>query len=282
MSIRKWIIERNQLVSILSTVLKLASALSGLGALTGWIFKILEWGHSGPFPWMKENVGFLWGAAVTSILLLLFFWTWRLHRQFISRFKDNFKGNLRDKWDYQGPWLITEENTLLVTGSDAGGITKVGAQWENYTFEFEAKIVNTCLGVVVRAQDLNNYYMFQINREQNRIRPHRRAAVPCIPPQQASPQPEAQQPNQPPPMQPISIYIGWDKNFEPIPISPEALTGWFKVRLKVHGESVKFYVNDELTFEKDSILKIATGKVGFRNSGAESAFVRKVKVTIQP
>jgi hypothetical protein len=60
------------------------------------------------------------------------------------------------------------------------------------------------------------------------------------------------------------------------------LTGWFKVKLKVHGESVKFYINDELIFEKDSILKIATGKVGFRNDGQESAFVKKVKVTIQP
>jgi hypothetical protein len=282
MSIRKWILERNQFFSIMSTVLKFVGALSGLGALTGWIFKILEWGHAGPFAWIKDNATFLWGAAITSILLLLFFWTWRLHRQFMSRFKDNFKGNLRDKWDYQGPWLITEENTLLVTGSDAGGITKVGAQWENYTFEFQAKIVSRCLGVIVRAQDLNNYYMFQINREQNRIRPHRRAAVPCIPAQQTSSQPQAQQHDQPPQMQPISFYIGWDQNFDAIPISPEALTGWFKVKLKVHGESVKFYINDELIFEKDSILKIATGKVGFRNDGSESAFVKKVKVTIRP
>lgn len=282
MSIRKWVLEGNQFLSILSTVLKFISALSGLGALAGWILKIVEWGYAGPFAWIKDNAAFLWGVAVTSILLLLFLWTWRLHRQFISRFKDNFKGNLRDKWDYQGPWLITEENTLLVTGSDAGGITKVGAQWENYTLDFEAKIIDRCLGVVVRAQDLNNYYMFQINRELNRIRPHRRAAVPCIPPQQTSQQSEAQQQGQLPQMQPIAFYVGWDQNFEAIPVSPDALTGWFRVKLKVHGESVKFYINGELIFEKDSILKIATGKVGFRNHGSESAFVRKVKVTIHP
>jgi hypothetical protein len=54
-----------------------------------------------------------------------------MNRRFLGGFHDQFE-NL-DKWDFIGPWRIVDKGTLLVTGSDEGGITKVGSHWENYT-----------------------------------------------------------------------------------------------------------------------------------------------------
>lgn len=128
----------------------------------GFVSKFFDWGKSGFFVLLTQNAQVFWIAALTAITLALLIWVSTLHRRFASGFADNFGGDLKSVWDFEGPWRVAERNTLLVTGSDTGGITKVGAMWENYTFTFKARIINECLGVVVRAQDLNNYYMFQI------------------------------------------------------------------------------------------------------------------------
>jgi hypothetical protein len=246
--------------------------ISGAGVVVGWILKLLEWGNTGPFAYLKDNIQTLWLSAVTFIALSLLFWTSRLHQRFVSGFSDNFRRDLQDNWDFEGPWRITNK-TLLVKGSNAGigGITKVGAQWENYTFTLEAKIINQCLGVIVRAQDLSNYYMFQIWAD--RIRPHRRATVPVVETETSSSYGGKQQ------LTPVKSITIWQAD-PPTPLT-RPLINWFKVKVTVRGQSVFLYINEDLVFQKDSFLDIPTGKVGFRNWNSEEAHVRNVKVTLQ-
>jgi hypothetical protein len=150
-----------------------------------------------------------------------------------------------------------QDHSLVVTGSDEGGLTKRGALWENYTFTFEAQIVNECLGVVVRARDLDNYYMLQIARAG--IQPHRQVAVATLQ---------------------RSVGVG-ETDLENLATRlSRPLDGWFSVRVRVKGEAVDMYIDGNLVWQQESFLKNPTGKVGFRNYSSERALVRNVRVTL--
>jgi len=249
-----------------------------LAVLIAYISKFFEWGKTGPFVYLKDNVQLLWLLAITTLTATLWIWISRLHRRFVSGFNDNFATDLRTNWDFDGSWRIPEKGTLLVAGPDVrrdtgGGITKIGAQWENYVFTFNARIIKNCLGVVVRAPDLNNYYMLQIQAD--KIRPHRRVAVPVIETKPSSQQQEA------PDFLPIKYNIGWQIFDPPTPLSRK-LDSWFYVRVIVRGQAVSLYINNELVFQQESFLQIPTGRVGFRNAFSEEALVRNVRVILQP
>jgi len=259
----------------ITVVLKWVSTGSGIAVLFGWISSFFEWGNRGPFRYLKENLQVIWYGAITTAVLLLVFWTSLLRRRFKSVFRDNFKGNLQSNWDFKGNWRNPEIGTLLVTGPDgSGGITKVGAHWENYTFSFKARIVKDSLGVIVRAQDLDNYFMFQIRSD--KIRPHRRVAVPMVPvPTQQQPEEETPQ------MQSVQFNVGW-QIFDPGTPLNRTLDAWFNCRITVRGESICIRIDDEIVLQSEFFLKIPTGKVGFRNCGAEEALVKNVKVVLEP
>lgn len=244
----------------------------------GLVSRFVAWGKHGPFVYLRNNLQSLWLLTVTFATLTLWIWISRLHRRFVSGFSDDFSGDLRAGWDFEGPWRIPEKGTLLVTGSDAGGITKVGAQWENYTFTFRARIINQYLGVVVRAQDLSNYYMFQIQTD--KIRPHRRVAVPVVEAETSLPSDEEDAPQEAPRFLPVGFNVGWIVFDPPTPLS-RTLDEWFDVKVNVRGESVLIYIDGELVFQRDSFLKIPVGKVGFRSAGSEEALVRGVRVTLE-
>ncbi len=269
-----------QSIEYMATVFKWISYISAGAAALGSLFKLFDWGKQGsfanPFTFLKTNIQILWLSALTAAALTVWIWTSRLQRRFVDRFSDNFTGDLHANWDFVGPWRVAEKNTLLVTGSDAGGITKVGAQWENYAFTFKAHIVRECLGVIVRAQDLNNYYMFQIRTD--KIHPHRRVAYPVI--DTAPPTLQEALTKENVTINPIKFQIGWEKFDPPTPVHLQ-LNGWFDAKITVRGESISIYIDGNLVFQEESFLKIPTGKVGFRNDGHETAFVRNVRVTIQ-
>jgi hypothetical protein len=234
------------------------------------VLKLFNWGKSGPLAHLTQNAQILWVAALTAISFVLLIWVSTLHGRFASGFADNFRGDFKARWDFEGPWRLVEKGTLLVTGSDAGGITKVGALWENYTFAFKARIINGCVGVVVRAQDLNNYYMFQIHPD--KVRPHRRATIPVIETETSSGPSEK--------LQPVKFLTGWQVFDPPVPLSPH-LDGWFDARVRVRGHSASLWINDELVLQREGFLQIPMGKVGFRNWGAEEAQVRRVRVVLE-
>lgn len=247
--------------------------ISLIGLFSGW----REWGNSKYILFIRENSQAFWLVGLSIVVFGLFILTLRLRQQIIAGYSDNFSD--LDGWDFEG-WRLAGKGTLVVTGSDAGGITKVGSHWENYSFTFKARIINKCLGVIVRANDLNNYYMFQIRAD--KVRPHRRVTVPMIISHELSDdsgiEPQVNT------VQHIEYKIIWqmDRNnteFESIPIS-QSLNDWFDIKIIVRGRSVFFYINNKLEFERPSFLQIPTGRVGFRNNGNEEAYVKNVKVRL--
>ena len=216
-----------------------------------------------------------WLGTITFGLFLLGLWAWALRRRFTEGFRDDFDGSLGANWDCVGDWKTTNEGYLVITNSHPGGLTKIGAYWENYTVQFEACILNGCLGVVVRALDLGNYYMFQIRSD--RIRPHRLVAVPILP---SEPQVAAGDDRQT--IHPVTFVAGWAIPEElEAPLIPQ-LSGWFSVELTVRGESAAIKIDGRHVFHAESYLRNPTGKVGFRQSGSEKALVRRLRVILHP
>jgi len=206
--------------------------------------------------------------SITIIILSLAFWVIVLNRKFFYGFSDNFKRRLNLKWDFIGPWKITDDNILIVTGSDEGGMTKNGADWENYTFTFKAKINSKCIGVVVRAADLNNYYMLQIG--QNQIIPHRRMSYPKI--KRALGDHTLIE---------IEVQTGWQVYKDLSVEHNTELNKWFKGTIIVKGQSISLYINGELVLNIESFLQNSKGKIGFRCAGNEVGYIKEVKVRLK-
>lgn len=242
-------------------------------AAAGYVSQLFDWGKNNVFVFLSTNAQILWLISISFFLFFLWLRVTKLNNRFTSRFTDDFTGDLNAKWDFVGSWRIAEAGTLLVTKSEPGGITKVGSAWENYTLSFEAKIINECIGVIFRARDLNNYYMLQIRKD--KIRPHRRAEVPIINDSSVNGEESANKQSQM-----ISFVAGWQV-FDPPTTINKVLDDWFKVKVIVNGESVRLYLNEELAFQQDSFVKIPTGKIGFRNSGSETALIKNIRVVVR-
>jgi len=259
-------------------IAKLISSVGTIASFVLWIISIIlgkkienpEGFIQIAFEFLYSNRTIIWICFVSFAILYLSYNLFRINRLFTLGFKDNFKSNLPDNWDAPGDWRITENHELFITNSDCGGITKKGANWENYTMTFDAKIVNLCLGIVVRARDLNNYYMFQINKEQ--VRPHRRVSIPIFKTSKGAGDSSEVS---------IAHYrIGWQIMDNISVYHLKQLNDWFKVKVKVTGQTICIQINNDLVFHRDNFLELPNGKIGFRNDGNEQAIVKKLKVII--
>lgn len=249
-----------------------------LAAIVTLVSRFINWGISGSlqtiYLFINTNAIYIWLGIMTLFLVLNRVNLAQLNRRFLYyEFKDNFV-NLGN-WDYVGPWRIPEPGTLLVTGSDEGGITKVGSNWENYTIEFRARIMESCLGVIVRAKDLYNYHMFQIWTD--KIRPHYKYTSTLTR--------ERKVKNGESIIEIFSVYT-WEHDgtsnnpvYNAVPLTPKP-DNWFDVKLIVLGASIKIFINSELILDQPSSLNIFSGKVGFRNSTNESAQVKDLSVKL--
>lgn len=69
--------------------------------------------------------------------------------------------------------FIRNENCYEITEADVGYIFPKTANWDDYKFECDFKIVKKYFGCIVRAMNLSNYVMFQL-RQDNYIKVHLR------------------------------------------------------------------------------------------------------------
>lgn len=77
----------------------------------------------------------------------------------------------KDNWIGKGRFeYLQSENSFVITDADPGYIFSNCLNWSNYKFSFQFKLINECLGVVVKAVNLSNYVMLQIVPDG--IRPH--------------------------------------------------------------------------------------------------------------
>lgn len=214
---------------------------------------------------LAEHFSIIFSIFILSAFFYLYLEISRLKRRITMAFRHNFKGDLENNWEYRGEWSKPEKGVLRVRGSDEGGITKVGALWENYEFSFQTKIINKVTGWIVRARDLNNYFMFQCGHQV--ITPHQRLSRPLFKPKPDSTSVEI-----------TGHQVGW-KIFDPVPHNKK-LQDWFKVKIIVRGSSVQININDDPVLHQKDILTIPVGRVGFRCWGDEEARFRKVRVKL--
>jgi len=182
----------------------------------------------------------------------------------------------KDDWIGRGSFEYKRtNNSYLITDSEPGYIFSKTLSWNDYKFEFDFKILNICLGAIVRAINLSDYTMFQINM--NGIRPH------------------------------IRINGGWrpwgakESGLEfSKPLSPDR---WYKCSLTCEKDIVNILIkedndvilqrswlipherlgfpfpqleNDPHPFVIHFPINLDYGTIGFRNSGSERALVKNV------
>lgn len=109
-----------------------------------------------------------------SIIVILFYLIIIIFLRF--REKDFYFIPLTQRKDKDG-WIGMGEFDYLkmykcfsITKSETGYIYTKCLTWSDYKYSFNFKIINTCVGAIVRAVNLSNYIMLQINA--NGIRPH--------------------------------------------------------------------------------------------------------------
>ena len=188
-------------------------------------------------------------------------------------FEDDFTTDLQKNWHYKGKWDLVPGGGLSVTQSEKGGITRVGQLWTDYSFEFTAVIATTveehqCIGWIVRAQDLSNYYMIQLNPAE--VRPHFRVGGRWI----TAPQKK--------------YGYAIDKARFKLSIKPKEPT---KILTEVRGSEIRVYVKGKEIYHEQKFFSMrfinkefedvamqpgvlvvppfATGRVGFRMHGQE-------------
>lgn len=58
--------------------------------------------------------------------------------------------------------FVKNEKCFEITNSHIGFILPKTSNWDNYKYELDFKITNKSVGIIVRANDLSNYLMYQI------------------------------------------------------------------------------------------------------------------------
>ena len=219
--------------------------------------------------------------AVTSYLIIIFL---KLKsRDFYHIFFDKYD----DKEDWVGSGTFEyypNDEAFLIKDSDAGFIFSKCLNWIDYEMSCEFKILKNTLGVLIRATDLSNKLMLQLNIKANGIRPHLWANGGYL----------VQEPKES------------ELEFE----TPLKEGRWYKLKTDVYKDSIKIqiYENSKSILEKHWDIPTALlsfpirekdkkqgdtrnpigmldirkdysyGTVGFRNGHGEKALIRKLLI----
>lgn len=185
----------------------------------------------------------------------------------------------KNDWIGEGIFDYSRVNrSFQITNTDPGGyIFSKCLTWNNYKYEFEFKLINKCLGAIVRAINLSNLVMLQITP--NGLRPH------------------------------ISInggYYVWEAKDVNLEFTKAlSLDRWYKcqifcdnrdITIRIFSSKEKIFDRQwkiprgkiEFSFPKDEKDKNPTkiyfpinleyGSVGFRNSDDEKALIKNVLI----
>ena len=116
-----------------------------------------------------------WASIILTILFsVTTLYLFLQEKDFYFIALDDYKD--KENWFGAGKFEFDKtNNAYLIADSDAGYIYSKCLLWGDYVLSGEFKILNKCLGVILRATNLSNYIMLQINREKKGIRPHIRA-----------------------------------------------------------------------------------------------------------
>lgn len=155
---------------------------------------------------------------------------------------DDFSGDL-SKWVNTTNATITS-GQLTVTNNEIMRSVD-GAGWTNYTFEADVRITANVAGLVFRSVDSNNYYMWQLNADTGKLRPHKKVAGSWTV------------------IKEVSAGI--------------AANTTYQVKIEANGTTIKTYLNGNL-IDTTTDSAFSGGKVGFRQNGQETAVFDNVVV----
>ena len=147
-----------------------------------------------------------------------------------------------------GQLLLAGTNVVL---RDDGGLDS--EQWTDYTFETDFTVENAAAGLVFRAQDADNLYMWQVNTVRGPpplLRPHVRSngGWATLPPVE------------------LDDVMGEDPH------------GQHRIRIEVVGDQITTFVDDQQVHRVTDDTH-AAGAIGFRQYGDEHAKYDNVSVT---
>ncbi len=219
--------------------------------------------------------------AVTSYLIILFLK--HKSRDFYHIFLDKYQD--KEGWVGSGSFeYYPNDEAFIIKDSDAGFIFSKCLTWIDYEMKCDFKILKETLGILIRATDLSNKLMLQINIKANGIRPHLWAN---------------------------GGYLVKEPKESDLEFESKLKEGrWYKLQLKVYKESVKIQIVEKnviiiekhwdiptalLSFpirEKDKnqgdtsnpigMLDIrkdySYGTIGFRNGHGEKALVKNLLI----
>lgn len=112
---------------------------------------------------------FLFSIIVTFIATAILIYVKSREKDFY--FVALHNSNDREDWIGDGGFKYERvHGAYSITNSDSGFIFSKCLNWSDYVFDFEFKILNKSLGVIVRATNLSNLVMMQIF--ENGIKPH--------------------------------------------------------------------------------------------------------------
>jgi hypothetical protein len=169
----------------------------------------------------------------------------------VTRFSDNFEDGHSTNWtSASGSWSVATDGTKVLTQTaTATALIAAGDTWTDYTFQAQAKmpIVNANVGLLLRVQDANNYYMYRINSTK----------------------------------QLLELYKSVNGVLTLVSSTPFTAQAnkWYELKAYVKGNTIKAYLDGELKMEwTNPLTELTTGKIGFRTTSAnvtfDDAFVR--------
>lgn len=225
------------------------------------------------FIWPQQNIVISISIIFASLIVIIYLRS--KEREFYPISLTNRKD--KDDWIGNGNFEYSIINKcFFITNADSGYIYSKCLTWSNYKYDFEFKILNKVIGVVVRAVNLSNYVMLQIGY--NGIRPH------------------------------IKVNGGWrvweisEANlcFEKILVPDK----WYKCIILVEKNSINIKLLDGkniifnreweipskliFSFRKDENdqnpikillpINLEYGSIGFRNCGDEKALIKNILI----
>lgn len=186
----------------------------------------------------SNQPGYAFWASIllTIILSVTTLYLFLREKDFYFIALDNYTD--KENWFGAGRFEFDKtNNAYLIADSDAGYIYSKCLLWGDYLLSGEFKVLNKCLGVIIRATDLSNYIMLQINKHDKGVRPHIRANGGWIPYEVRS----------------TGLEFEEGKDIKD--------GKWYKFEFKVKGELVEILIFDEKEILINKSWKITSGRV---------------------
>lgn len=223
--------------------------------------------------WLRDNFVYVWLFGLTLCILMIFNLVYDFRKKFIEGYTVNLRRDPSHVWQSRdgSVYKTNRDHDLIVTNSFEGCITRMGNSWENYDLFFEAMITHACIGVIFRAESINDYHMFQITTDG--VIFYRKSLLPAEDGKIETDKDGNMQIKMP------NFGILWQsKEKKPYKINANE---WYKFRVNVDGDTATLYIAGKPVCS-ESPLQISTGRIGFRNDGAEHALVKNIKVVLHP